>query len=213
MYASRSITQLVLILAMFFCGCNSKDQPGNETSGTLNQVNQSGERTGPWEIYADSVLISRGSYVNGKPDGLWTVWYPNGQMKEEGNYLMGVKHGMWVEWYEDGEIMWKGEWENGTRHIDNRGAGANIYFIGLENPVDALARDSEYRLRIRIQNIPSKNLFVELSSGEITQVGESDLFILKTSSDTLVTMAVGYIPDLQFRDFRNLVSEIEFTCK
>ena len=54
-------------------------------------------------IYADTVLIAKGSYIDGNPDGLWTYWYENGQKKEEGNYQHGVKNGMWVEWHPDPE--------------------------------------------------------------------------------------------------------------
>jgi hypothetical protein len=43
--------------------------------------------------------------------------------------------------------------------------------------------------------------------------GESDLFILHTPSDTVLTMAIGYIPDLTFKDLRNLVREVDFKIR
>ena len=164
-------------------------------------------------IYADTVLIARGSYVDGKPDGLWTYWYENGQMKEEGNYQHGVKNGMWVEWYPDGALMWKGQWEKGERHFAYLVNKTEINFIGHDLPDNILTHDSIYRLRFRIQNIPLNNLFVEVSNGSITREEESDLFILYTSSDTILTMAIGYVPDLEFKDFRNLVSVTDFRIR
>jgi hypothetical protein len=176
-------------------------------------VDQSGLKQGPWEIYEDSVLISKGSYLDGIPDGLWTSWYKNGQMKEEGHYQEGMKNGMWIEWYQDGEIMWKGEWENGSRKIEHQEYRAKISFIEPTPKDHVLAMDSLYHLRIRIPNIPSSNLFVEVSSGEITRDENSDLYVLRTSSDSMLTLAIGYMPDLDFRDFRNLITEIDFKLR
>jgi antitoxin component YwqK of YwqJK toxin-antitoxin module len=194
-------------------GCTSGKSGGNASTQEVNQVNDSGKRDGPWEIFSDDVLVARGSYVNGKPDGLWTRWYPSGQMKEEGHYKKGVKDGMWVEWYEDGVVMWKGEWKDGIRQIEYQGAKAEVTTPGMEHLNGVLEADSVYRLRIRIPNIPASNLFVEVSSGEISRETDSDIYILNTPSDSMITLAVGYIPDLMFRDFRNLVSEIEYQLR
>ncbi len=213
MYPHHIIFCLILIMGMISFGCTSDNQNGKGSIEDVNRVDNSGMKQGPWEIYSDSVLISKGSFVNGKPDGLWTSWYKNGQMKEEGHYKKGVKNGMWVEWYQDGEIMWKGEWENGTRHFEHFGTNAEISFIGADHKDRVLAVDSLYRLKIRIQNIPARNLFVEVSNGQITRDKDPDLFILQTSTDTMFTMAIGFMPDLDFMDFRNLISEIDFKLR
>jgi hypothetical protein len=198
---------------MICFGCSSNHQNVTGSSEDVNHVDESGKKQGPWKIYSDSVLIARGSYINGKPDGLWTYWYKNGHMKEEGRYKNGIKKGMWIEWYRDGDIMWKGEWQNCTRRIDNLGAEAEISFIGEDHTDRILAADTIYRLKIRINNIPVGNLFVEVDEGKITREEDSDLYILKTPSDSMFTLAVGFIPDLEFKDFRNLVSEIDFRIK
>ncbi len=213
MYTSRTVLYLFLVIGVISTGCTSDNQKSKETSEEVNQVNKAGLKQGPWEIYEDSVIISKGSYVDGLPDGIWTSWYKSGQMKEEGHYKEGIKTGMWIEWYPDGEIMWKGLWDNGTRKIELLEKQADISFIGAKPENYIMAGDSLYRLRIRIQNVPASNLFVEVSSGEITRGDESDLFVLKTSSDTMLTIAIGYMPDLDFRDFRNLISEIDFKIR
>ena len=33
-----------------------------------------------------------------KLDGLWTMWYENGQMREEGTFKDGEKDGKWTYW-------------------------------------------------------------------------------------------------------------------
>ena len=198
---------------MILFGCTFSHKNVKEFSGEVNQLDRSGIKQGPWESYVDTVLISRGTFVDGKADGLWTFWYRNGEMKEEGRFDTGVKAGMWVEWYPDGTVMWKGEWENGSRHIEGEGAQVQIIFPGQDHTDHVLCRDSLYRLKIRIQNIPAENLFVEVDKSQVSREGDSDLFILETSSDTMITMAIGYMPDLDFPDFRNLVSEFNFKLK
>jgi hypothetical protein len=208
------ILQLIFMLEVISVGCRSGHRDNTESAEAINQIDSYGNRQGLWMIYSDSVLAAKGTYVNGKPAGLWTYYYKNGQIKEEGHYKHGTKDGMWAEWYPDGDIMWKGEWIHGKREIEYAGSEAKVTVMGQDNlPRHLLAAESVYSLKIRIQNIPSGNLFVEVSSGSITREDESDIFILNTSSDTNLTMAVGYIPDLEFKDFRNLVSEIQFKIR
>ena len=90
----RIYTFLLVSLLVLSSGCTSGGSEGKGDPVELNQVNGSGKREGPWEILSGDVLVARGSYVNGKPDGLWTRWYPSGQMKEEGHYIKGIKNGM-----------------------------------------------------------------------------------------------------------------------
>lgn len=213
MYSGRMNFKLLVIIGTIFFGCNSINQDGKKTSKEINQVNLEGQKVGLWQIYDDSVLISKGSYKDGLHDGLWTYWYNNGQKKEEGHYINGVRSGMWIQWYRDGELMWKGEWENGERIIEDQEYKAKISFIGDKPKDHVLSPDSQYHLRIRIQNIPASNLFVEVDKGEILWGGEPDLFVLNTSSDSMLTMAVGYLPDPDFGDFKNLISEINFRIR
>lgn len=213
MHRNRNIFHLFLFVGILSFGCSSKPQNNQETSEKSNHVDHVGLKQGVWKIYEDSILVSKGAYVDDLREGLWTSWYINGQMKEEGNYEKGIKEGMWIEWYRDGEIMWKGEWNHGIRKIEHPENQLKVTILGINHSDHTLASDSTYRLNIRILNIPAENVFVEVSNGQITKEAESDLFILKTSSDSIITMAIGYIPDLNFKDFRNLISEIDFELR
>ena len=51
-----------------------------------------------------------------------TVFYKNGENKEEGNYLNGKKHGQWVEWYHNGHTKSEITYVDGTMH------GSSIYW-------------------------------------------------------------------------------------
>jgi hypothetical protein len=205
---------ITLLLAGFTNnGCRPDRSGSVESEVVLNQLNRSGMKQGPWEIYSDSILVAKGHYTNGTQEGLWTYYYKNGHMKEEGHYRNGIKEGMWVEWYPDGDIMWKGEWVNGTRNIGKIEADPRITFLGSGGASELLTMDSVYDIQIRIPNIPTSHLFVEVDHGTIASVNHTDHFILHTSEDSSLTLAVGYIPDLQFPDFRNLVQEYQFNLK
>ncbi|RLE03566.1 MAG: hypothetical protein DRJ13_04345, partial [Bacteroidetes bacterium] len=107
-------------------------------------------------------------------------------------------------------LMWKGEWKDGKRHVGYADAKAEVTFKGQDLQDSVLTHENTYRLRIRITNIPVGNLFVEVDNGSITREAECDHFILNTSSDKILTMTIGYMPDLEYKDFRNLVREIDF---
>ena len=62
---------------------------------------------------------------NGKPDGLWTEWYENGQKKQEGTYKDGEKDGLetfwgkrdgtWTYWYDNGRKKSEGTYKDGKK--------------------------------------------------------------------------------------------------
>jgi hypothetical protein len=212
-HSFRIYLYVLVILGMMSTGCRTKHSDESVHRVEINQVDSSGNKQGPWEIYEEGVLIARGTYVDGKPDGLWTYWYPHGQMKEEGHYHLGIKCGMWVEWYPDGELMWKGEWENGKRNMGYPGSKAEITFLEELPQDNVLTPNHIYHFNVRIQNVPVDHLFVEANNSVITREAGTDSFILSTSFDSTITLAIGYIPDLEFKDFKNLVREITFEIK
>jgi antitoxin component YwqK of YwqJK toxin-antitoxin module len=46
-------------------------------------------------------------------DGLNTVWYENGQKKNEGTYKNGKEDGLWTHWYENGKKRGEGTFKDG----------------------------------------------------------------------------------------------------
>ena len=47
--------------------------------------------------------LLKGTYKNGKKDGLWTWWYENGQKESEGTYKDDKLEGLSTNWYENGQ--------------------------------------------------------------------------------------------------------------
>jgi antitoxin component YwqK of YwqJK toxin-antitoxin module len=69
--------------------------PGEKkyVSGTYNN---SQERNGVWSSwYKNGQKNSEQNYINGKEDGKYRVWHPNGKPYIKGQYEMGEKTGTW----------------------------------------------------------------------------------------------------------------------
>lgn len=49
-------------------------------------------------------IIHKAFYVDGKPQGLATTFFSNGQVKSIGNYENGIKIGIWNYYFENGNI-------------------------------------------------------------------------------------------------------------
>ena len=209
---------MILLMWIISAGCSPREHTGEEkpdsTSDSIfNQTDRYGRRQGPWKIFEDSLLVGGGSYIDGKEQGLWQYWYSNGQKKEEGHFKRGVKEGMWTEWYMDGDLMWKGEWSGGKQHVEFARPQAEVTFSGIDQPVELLEPDSSYHVKIRIVNVPVSHVYVETDRGSITPEEGTDRYLLHTPDDSVMTLAIGYIPDLEFRDFRNLVREIDYRIR
>ncbi len=60
--------------------------------------------TGNWEVfYPNGQIKKRGTFVDGKEDGIQSMWYKNGQKQNESIYKDGLINGLTVTWYENGQ--------------------------------------------------------------------------------------------------------------
>ncbi|MBN2683472.1 MAG: hypothetical protein JXR58_13340 [Bacteroidales bacterium] len=53
------------------------------------------------------------NYEKGMKQGLWTIYFENGQKYHEGNFENGLEEGEWTSWYENGKMESQGEFVNG----------------------------------------------------------------------------------------------------
>ncbi|MCF8371650.1 MAG: hypothetical protein K9H64_08500 [Bacteroidales bacterium] len=65
--------------------------------------------------YEDSVVRSKANYQNGKYDGVFKRWHPNGQLEMVGKYSNGIPDSLWTWWYKDGTLMSKVNYVDGNR--------------------------------------------------------------------------------------------------
>ena len=70
---------------------------------------------GEWKYYHEDSpqLMTIENYLNGKLNGLRTVFYPNGKIAEETNYKDGKKNGFYKEYAENGIILEESNYKNG----------------------------------------------------------------------------------------------------
>ena len=73
--------------------------------------------------FKDSVVSSIGVIKNGKPDGYWKNYHPNGNLKSEGNRLNFLLDSTWIFYHENGKINkiinYKKDLKNGTFELYN----------------------------------------------------------------------------------------------
>lgn len=83
-----------------------------------NKVDDKKRRHGPWILYYSKYRISEGSnakpvegrvfskgtYIHGLKEGLWTEYLPNGILKTEEIYKNGLLHGISCYYYDNGNL-------------------------------------------------------------------------------------------------------------
>lgn len=185
----------------------SRNQTELNETDKLNYTDRNGLKQGPWEIFSNDKLVAKGNYKDNKEEGIWVYWYENGNKKAEGNFEKGEKIGLWVEWYDDDVLMWKGTWENGKRVVHYEGDKPIIRFLDKEISDNELAADTEYLVQIRIPGIPVQHQFIEAVNGEILKTESPDKYILKTGKNVELTLIIGYYPDKNLPDYRNLIEK------
>ena len=67
-------------------------------------------------ISKEGQLTYKGDFKDGKPEGLWTTFFPNGRPRWQGVKKDGLNHGSFTMWYEDGSKRMKGNYERGKKH-------------------------------------------------------------------------------------------------
>lgn len=54
-------------------------------------------------------------HVNGKKDGMYSLFYKTGELKTTGKYINGKKEGIWKTFSKHGKIKEKGKYQNGEK--------------------------------------------------------------------------------------------------
>ena len=61
-------------------------------------------------------LLQQGNYLNGKREGIWSEFYPNGLLKNATSYVNGAKEGLYVELNQNGQMTKRFFNHNNIRH-------------------------------------------------------------------------------------------------
>ena len=70
---------------------------------------------GVFELYENGKKKTQGSFKDGKPEGLMTIWHRNGLKKTEGSMKDGKPEGLMTEWYESGQKRYEENWKDGKK--------------------------------------------------------------------------------------------------
>ena len=91
----------------------NKEQPIKDGK-RINQYDLEGREQGYWEYYYDNGnIMEKGSYKNGKEDGLWKQYFfSNGQLSSKGGFKNGDKYGLWEYYWENGQLGGEGNFKN-----------------------------------------------------------------------------------------------------
>jgi len=76
------------------------------------------EKDSIWNYYSDkpgNKLVAIEVYKNNSKDGVWTTFYPNGQVAEKITYQNGKQNGAWKQYFEDGSLKFKVDVSNGEK--------------------------------------------------------------------------------------------------
>ncbi|MBH68517.1 MAG: hypothetical protein CMM58_09210 [Rhodospirillaceae bacterium] len=79
-------------------------------SNTVYSESLSGKQV----VMRDGITYSK--LTNEPYDGAVINFFPNGQLDYKGSFKNGRKEGIWVGYYLDGQLRFKGRYKNGKRH-------------------------------------------------------------------------------------------------
>lgn len=73
------------------------------------------EYDGEWKYYhkESRKIMTLENYVDGKLQGVRTVFYPNGKLAEETHYNKGIKNGIYKKYTEKGTVLEKSNFKDG----------------------------------------------------------------------------------------------------
>ena len=100
------------------------------------------------EWFLDGTQASRGAFVKGVQDGVWTFWHENGAKKAESTFHSGTEMGIRSTWYASGQQESQSEVTDSLQHgervfwHENGQIRAQAYFdrnakVGPEQEFDA----------------------------------------------------------------------------
>lgn len=80
-------------------------------------VNRDNIPNGLWSYYFPNGQIqSRGNFNLGKKEGIWEYFYEDGKLSAHGNYLNDFPDGEWIYYFPDGTVSSRGELKEGSKH-------------------------------------------------------------------------------------------------
>ena len=112
------IKRKTLLLLLLIVGCSKLiDEPSLIEKDGVMYLPQSDKPYSGDVSKSDNFgkTLLKGTYKNGKKDGLWTWWYENGQKRRERTFKDGQENGLHRWWYENGQKSKEGTYKDGKQ--------------------------------------------------------------------------------------------------
>ncbi len=122
----------IAFLLMFFTAYpqwKSYQIYGNDT---INKVDLNGLKQGLWIYFNDNYknrIVQKGYYKDGKKQGVWEIYYPNGQLKAKITFKDNRQYGPVTTYYPNGNVREQGYWKG------NKWVGDYKFFYENGNPM------------------------------------------------------------------------------
>ena len=107
---------LIISLLFLIVGCSKLiDEPSLIEKNGVMYLPQSDKPYSGDVSKSDSFgkTLLKGTYKNGKKDGLYIFWHDNGQKRREGTYKDGKRDGKWTWWNKKGQKVRQKNYKNG----------------------------------------------------------------------------------------------------
>ncbi len=70
------------------------------------KVDKHGKKQGLWTLfYSNGNILGKGQFKNDKKSGQWVYFYPNGKLLQKGQYNNGLPTGKWITFYPNGKML------------------------------------------------------------------------------------------------------------
>ena len=117
------INSILICFATLTVAAQSEVVLNHETGEPINLVDENNLKQGFWKVSAvgsmrkskthqPQQVIEQGYYKNNKKQGLWTTFFPSGEVKSELEYENGRLHGTYKIYHENGQVQEEGVWKN-----------------------------------------------------------------------------------------------------
>lgn len=105
---------LLLIITSFFIACGGPTNSGGIDLSGYTTTNLTGNGVKAQKFTADGTLVEEGYVANGKMNGVWLTYHPEGAIKTLTTYVDNLKSGPHLEFTQRGQIELKAYFDNGA---------------------------------------------------------------------------------------------------
>lgn len=110
-------------------------------------IYQNGKKTGVWCSKMGNFIYLTESYTNDSIDGLYSKYYPNGNLYFQGDYITGKLRGPWKIYYPNGQLAASGNFTYTNPRFsiwDPQGTYIGERFIELSSGIQFQTEDKKY---------------------------------------------------------------------